>query len=285
MSEGTRELAKVETERDFVPAHGQGFLNWLDPKRFEHVQRIAKVFAESEMVPMHYRKKVGDCIIGIQMAFRMDVDPFMFLQNTYVVHGKPGMLAALAIALINTRGPFAGLITWRFSGTPGTDDWTCTASATLRATGAVCEVPLSWKTVKAEGWLGKEGSKWKTIPEQMFRYRTATFLARLYCPECLMGMQTVEELRDVVDVQATDVSVEPTSRTEALAKKLKDGKAPVPAPAPAPALPTVAEPTGEFQQEPDPEPEPEPPAEPKAEREPGEDDLDEKAAPKSAKRK
>jgi hypothetical protein len=51
--------------------------------------------------------------------------------------------------------------------------------------------------VKAENWLDKAGSKWKTMPEQMFKYRCAAFFARTYCPEVLNGLQTVEELRDV----------------------------------------------------------------------------------------
>ena len=51
--------------------------------------------------------------------------------------------------------------------------------------------------VKGEGWLDKSGSKWKTMPEQMFTYRAASFFARKYCPDVLMGLQTVEEVRDV----------------------------------------------------------------------------------------
>ena len=90
------------------------FVNWLDVDRFNHVQRIAKVFAESNLVPEQYRGKVADCIIAAQMAFRLQVDPFMFMQNTYVVHGRPGMEAKLAIALVNERGPFEGPIQWRF---------------------------------------------------------------------------------------------------------------------------------------------------------------------------
>ena len=50
---------------------------------------------------------------------------------------------------------------------------------------------------KNEGWLDKNGSKWKTMPRQMMMYRAASFFARVYCPDVLMGMQTVEEVKDV----------------------------------------------------------------------------------------
>lgn len=50
---------------------------------------------------------------------------------------------------------------------------------------------------KAEGWLDKAGSKWKTMPELMMRYRAAAFFGRLYAPEITMGMHTTEEVIDI----------------------------------------------------------------------------------------
>lgn len=180
--------------------------NWMDSARFDQVQRVAKVFAESNAVPEHYRGKLADCIIGIQMAFALGLPhPLQFFQNSYVVAGKPGMEAKFVIAMINTRGPFDGPVDWRFSGERETDSWTCTAFAQHKKTGRVCETSVDWKMVKAEGWLAKNGSKWKTMPEMMFRYRSAAFLARLYCPEVLMGLSTVDELHDISD-QITSVT-------------------------------------------------------------------------------
>ena len=51
--------------------------------------------------------------------------------------------------------------------------------------------------VKAEGWDSKTGSKWKTMPEQMFKYRAAAFWQRAYAPEISMGLQTAEEAIDI----------------------------------------------------------------------------------------
>jgi hypothetical protein len=61
------------------------------------------------------------------------------------------------------------------------------------------------KMAKAEGWVSKNGSKWQTMPELMIRYRAAAFFGRLYAPEIMMGMQTMEEVIDVThqDVRAT----------------------------------------------------------------------------------
>jgi hypothetical protein len=50
---------------------------------------------------------------------------------------------------------------------------------------------------KDEGWLTKNGSKWRTMPELMLKYRAAAFFARTECPEALYGFQTSDEVEDV----------------------------------------------------------------------------------------
>jgi len=62
---------------------------------------------------------------------------------------------------------------------------------------------VTWAMVEAEGWASKAGSKWKSIPDLMFRYRSAMFLARLYCPEVLLGMHSVDELHDIQPIDVT----------------------------------------------------------------------------------
>jgi hypothetical protein len=55
--------------------------------------------------------------------------------------------------------------------------------------------------VKAEGWHSKNGSKWNTMPDQMFVYRAAAFWQRAYAPEISMGLQTAEESEDTYDAK------------------------------------------------------------------------------------
>lgn len=174
------------------------FSNMLDTAKFNHMWRVSQTFCRSQLVPEQYRGKPENCMIACWMAVRLSVDPFMFMQNTYVVHGRPGMEAKLAIALVNSRGPFTGPIQWRFTGEGKSR--ACTAYATHRGTGEVCEATVTWAMVEGEGW--DKNPKWKTMPEMMFRYRSATFLARLYAPECLMGMSTLDELHDIKEVAA-----------------------------------------------------------------------------------
>ena len=50
---------------------------------------------------------------------------------------------------------------------------------------------------KAEGWFSKPESKWRTMPENMLRYRSASFFARTHLAEYLLGMGTIDEARDI----------------------------------------------------------------------------------------
>lgn len=179
------------------------FSNLLDTARFEHMWRVAQMYAKSQIIPEHFRGKPEDCFIGIQMAVRLGVDPFMFLQNTYVVYGRPGMEAKLAIALINSSGLFVDGLSYEIEGDePVSENYRVRAVAIRKSTGTIIKGPwIDWGLVRKEGWDKKQGSKWMTMPGQMFCYRAATFFGRLYCPERLMGMQTADELEDVGDAR------------------------------------------------------------------------------------
>lgn len=189
-------LAKPAPQKITTISHDQGeFSCFLDTAKFNQLWRVAQVFAGSQLVPQHYQGSASNCFVAMQMSIRLNVDPMMFMQNTFVIHGKPGMLSQLVIALINARGPFEGPIQWKFTGKG--KERACTAYAKHKTTSEVCEATVSWAMATAEGWTTKKGSKWQTMPDLMFQYRSAAFLGRLYCPECLMGMRTIDELNDI----------------------------------------------------------------------------------------
>ena len=221
----------------------------FDPTKYRHLQMVAKDFAGSEIVPKRYQGKPCDCLIALELAARLGVHPLMVMQNVYTVHGSPGMQGQFVIALVNSSGVFAAPLEWEYAGDG--DTRTCTCKAIRKADGKPAELKMSIAIAKAEGWY-QQNTKWKNIPDQMLAYRSASWLARLHCPEVLLGLQTVEEIHDVIDITplpkapATE-SASTGTRTEqvgeVLAAKRKgagkaaqapqeDAKAPDPAPAP-----------------------------------------------------
>ena len=86
----TEEMA-VEKAPTVLPARGASL--FFDVAMFAHIQRVAQVFAASTMVPEHFQKNIPNCVIALNLADRMGVDPFMLFQNMYIVHGNPGIEA------------------------------------------------------------------------------------------------------------------------------------------------------------------------------------------------
>lgn len=174
---------------------------FFDLQGFELLQRVAKAFAMSSLVPQQYQSNVANCMIALNLARRLGADELMVMQNLYIVHGNPGWSAKFLIACVNTCGRFTSLrYEWR--GTPNTPEFGCRAWAVEKETGERLNGAwVDWKMVRAEKWDGKSGSKWLTMPEQMFMYRSAAFWQRGYAPEISMGLMSAEELTDVVSVR------------------------------------------------------------------------------------
>lgn len=174
---------------------------WLDTERFEHIWRIANCFATSGLVPKHLDQNPEACFIIFQLASRLDIDPFMLMSRSYAVQGKPGIEAKVQIAILNKSGRIRGPLQFTLDGEG--DDYGCVAWAIDAETGEKVVGPkVDLRMVKKEGWYEKNGSKWKTMPGPMYRYRSASFFINIYYPEVTLGISTREELEDVVDVES-----------------------------------------------------------------------------------
>lgn len=167
---------------------------------FEHIQRVAAMFSKSDMIPKRYMNNIGNCIIAIEMANRMNANILMVMQNLDVIQGKPGWSSVFLIATLNSCGKFSPL---RYEDSDA-NGGSCRAWAIDKSTNEkVYGAWVSMEMAKAEGWIDKNGSKWKTMPELMRRYRAASFFTKQFAPEVSMGLQTVEEIYDITPIQPT----------------------------------------------------------------------------------
>lgn len=191
----------------------------LESASFELVQRRAKAYSESSLVPKEYHKNVPNCIIAMEIAHRVGASELMVMQNLYIVHGRPGWSSTYIIGAMNSCGRFKPLM-FDIAGTG--DDYGCVAWTEDKEGRRLSSSRITIGMAKKEGWYEKNGSKWKTMPEQMLRYRAASFLGRIYAPDILMGMQTVEELEDIIEPK----DVTQTSKlSEVIAKKKEEDAA------------------------------------------------------------
>lgn len=167
---------------------------------------------------------LSNCIIALNMANRMGADPLMIMQNLYLIEGRPSWSSQFIMASINSCGRFSALrfdledlgekeveyqeTVWSnrqkqtVTKKIRIQNFACTAWAIERETGErLNSSKITIEMAVKEGWYQKNGSKWQTMPEQMLRYRAASFFGRVYAPELLMGLRSAEEEQDqIIDV-------------------------------------------------------------------------------------
>ena len=171
---------------------------------------------------------LSNCIIALNMANRMGADPLMIMQNLYLIEGRPSWSSQFVMAAINSCGRFSALrfeiedlgekeveyteTVWQNRQKQTVhkkitiQNMSCVAFAIERETGERIESSkITMEMAVKEGWYQKNGSKWQTMPEQMLRYRAASFFGRVYAPELLMGLRTQEEEQDAI----IDITPEP----------------------------------------------------------------------------
>lgn len=175
---------------------------------FENAQRIGKVLCQSQIIPQSYQNNLPNVIVALEIAARNKLSPIVVMQNLNVIKGRPTwsskyIIAALTTARVdNLHYELAedGTITVSgFGGKTMIKNLMCRAIANDKRTGEERVGPwVSMKMAVDEGWYGKDGSKWKTMPEMMIRYRAATFFASIYYPELSIGIEEEDSAPEVV---------------------------------------------------------------------------------------
>ena len=162
---------------------------------FIMAMQMAKALASSTIVPQPFQKNEANCLIAIEQAQRLRVSPMMVMQNLHVIQGRPSWSSKFLIAAINNSGKFDMELQFEETQDKDGKPFSCTAWTTKNGR-KVNGMTVDMDMAKEEGWLSKNGSKWKTMPQLMLRYRAASFFSSLNCPELTMGLYTREEMQD-----------------------------------------------------------------------------------------
>jgi hypothetical protein len=174
--------------------------NYLaDANSFELLQRCAKMISASQLIPEAYRGNVADCAIAIMAARQAGLDPLFFMQHSFVHKGRLGLDAQIAITLLRKRFK---KVAFQHSGEGDSRACTCIV---VDSDGNEFKETVSIKMAKDFGWLASKSDRmtnfWAVMPDRMLAYRSASFLAKLYCPDLLAGAQFEDEILDIDGVQ------------------------------------------------------------------------------------
>ena len=197
MAENTQLAEKKEQtavqQANKVTDYSLGIFGTSD--NFIMAMQMAKALSESTIVPQTYQKNPSNCLIAIEQAQRMNISPLMVMQNLYPIQGKPSWSSKFLIASINASRKFDMELQYDETKDKDGKPYSCVAW-TMKNGRRIEGMEVNMQMAKDEGWLGKNGSKWKTMPQLMLRYRAASFFSSLNCPELTMGIYTKEEIED-----------------------------------------------------------------------------------------
>lgn len=191
VAEEKKEVAKQTTNK--ITDYSLGIFGTSD--NFIMAMQMAKALAESTIVPQTYQNNPSNCLIAIEQAQRMNISPLMVMQNLYPIQGRPSWSSKFLIASINASKKFDMELQYDETKDKDGKPYSCVAW-TMKNGRRVEGMEVNMQMAKDEGWLGKNGSKWKTMPQLMLRYRAASFFSSLNCPELTMGIYTKEEIED-----------------------------------------------------------------------------------------
>lgn len=212
-------------------------------------EQIAAINLENQEAK---NKAVANCMIAIEISMRIGASPLMVMQNMVPIYGKPSWSSKFLIATVNSCGRFEPL-QYRFTdkGMLGMVDYTdyvwdartnrkqavqnqfdgkkiqdieCVAYTTKKGSKEILESsPVSVRLAIQEGWYTKNGSKWQTMTKQMLMYRAASWWTSVYAPDLSMGMRTIEEQQDIVDVEYQEITDSPETEKHTNANKIAIG--------------------------------------------------------------
>lgn len=183
----TTELARTEPNTLAATEQRQ-----QPPAALAELWSLAKGLAASDIIPDTYRGKTANCLIALQQSQRLGVDVLSVMGGLYLIHGRVSWSGQFLITMINRSKLFSRL-DYKLDGKEGTPDRQCCAFATELSTGKVLIGPtVSIKMAELEKW----GPKWKSMPEVMLRYRSASLWVKTQCPEVMAGIPDEYESED-----------------------------------------------------------------------------------------
>lgn len=192
-----------------------------DTALYTKFQRDGRLLMASAFLPEHFNspketkeRRLANICVAMELASHFPTFPqISVLQQVYFVGGQPAWKSSFVMSLLKSQGL---KVQYEEEG-----DWEApdekTRTRCIAADKDGIRYASIWITptlVRKEGWDKRTGSKWLSMPAQMARYRSATYLARAYWPELLMGYYTTDERADFTDGKAPEDDFPVVDETE-----------------------------------------------------------------------
>jgi hypothetical protein len=171
-----------------------------DADEWARINAIAEQLAQSQIVPVAYRRKSHDIVAATLAGRELGLTPMSAMQRIFIIDGKPGLSAEAMVALVHRSGHELWV-------DPASNDEWAKVYGQRKGSERVHEMTFTIEEAKAAGLLGKDN--WKKYPKSMLRARALSALCRTTFADVLAGyVYTPEELGAPVDEEGNVIAME-----------------------------------------------------------------------------
>jgi hypothetical protein len=178
------------------------------PTTLAEAMTLAKVLADSDLVPKDFKGKPANCLVAMQMGAEIGLNPFQALQSIAVIGGKPSLYGDAGLGVVMASNLLESI---------QETDQDEVATCTLKRKGFPDTVTRQFSAADAARIQmyesdGKGGGSWKPLagratwrnhPKRMRQMRARWWAMRDLFPDVLKGLRGAEELEEIIDVTPT----------------------------------------------------------------------------------
>jgi len=202
--EQKQELIKLEKQELSLERNKLALAELADtsniPKSLNGKLALASEFSQSELVPPAYRNKPANIVVAFQYGQALGFkDPFMCLQNVYVVKGKPSTSSDSMKGVVFSQPDFIDYdVIWEDlpGDVCGLKNRKCTVKITRKLKNGkekvferAHELAMSKNNIPSS-------DQWKNDKDNMLLHRADSKCCRSAFPEIFSGCHTAEELKE-----------------------------------------------------------------------------------------
>jgi RecT family len=184
---------------------GKGGINFDNAAQ---VMEYAKLMAASgSAVPKHLRGQPGACLGILDDAIRFRINPYPLARKSYFVNETLAYEAQVLMAIVNASPVLKTRpdIKWEGDG----PERRCIVTGTFRDGEVRQYISPRFADIHP-----KNSPLWKSDPDQQHSYYSLRAFARRWCPEVILGVYDIDELRDAA---MTDITPQATAAPAASA--------------------------------------------------------------------
>lgn len=167
---------------------------------YQQIERMANAVAKSGLFGV---KQPEQALALMMIAQAEGTHPATAARDYHIIQGRPALKADTMLARFQQAG---GKVQW----TDYTDKRV--AGTFSHPSGGSLEIVWDMDRAKQAGLAGKDN--WKTYPRAMLRSRVISEAVRTLFPGIAVGLYTVEEVQDIIDITPTKQQEELASLAE-----------------------------------------------------------------------